>query len=55
MKNLELLLMFLLFDFELLFVIFSFLRAKKPSLCVYFELLLYIRLCNYLYRKELEY
>ena len=53
--KLELLLLFLLFDFELLFIIFSLLRAKNPSLCVYFELLLYIRLCNYLCRKELEY
>ena len=55
MKKLELLLLFLRFDFELLFVIFSLLSAKKPCLGVNFELLLYIRLCNYLYSKGLEY
>jgi len=55
MKILELLLLFSRFDFELLFVIFWHLYAKKPSLGVNFELLLHIRLYNYLYRKELEY
>jgi hypothetical protein len=55
MKKLELLLLFLRFDFELLFVIISLLSAKKPCLGVYFELLLHSRLFNYLYRKGLEY
>ncbi len=51
MKKLELLLLFLRFDFELLFIIFSFLSAKKPCLGVNFELLLHSRLFNYLYSK----
>ena len=55
MKKLELLLLFLRFDFELLFVIFSLLSAKKPCLGVNFELLLHSRPFNYLYRKGLEY
>jgi hypothetical protein len=54
MKNLELLLLFLCFDFELLFVIFSLLSAKKPCLSVIFELLLHRGPFNYLYRKGLE-
>jgi len=49
MEKLELLLLFLRFDFELLFLIFLLLRVKKLSLGMNFELLSENRLCNYLY------